>query len=373
MWSRSVLVLLVFGFLLGVGVALVYPKKLQNVRGVDIAEITPAVLPTGTKVDVASPPIPDKKLGYKKPGAMVELPSAKWVPQTFNNCGPATVSMLLQYFGYSVGQNITKAVLRTNPTDSNVFAYEIGDYLRSEYDIQSKLLFNGDLQMIKTLLANGFYIMVEDWLHPYEDIGHNLIIRGYDDGQGVLITDDSFVGVGTKYKYDVFDAGQWKPFNREYLPVYKAEMEPLLRAIVGDDWDEKTMYERSVKTNQAAVIKDPNDMYSWFNLGTSYYGLGRYTEARDAFEKSRGIGWPRRMLWYQYQPVQTYNKLGEYEKALELVRLGLVNNDSYPELHFESAVAYKGLGDLAKARVEKDKAVQLAPKWQPAQDFAKTL
>ena len=248
-------------------------------------------------------------LGYKPAGVRALLPGATWVPQTFNNCGPATISMLLQYFGFSVSQEETKAALRSNPTDTNVFSYEIADYLKNVYSIDSKLFYNGNINLLKTLLANGFYVMVEDWLHPNEDIGHTTILRGYDDEKGVFISDDSFIGVNITYKYDIFDEGQWKPFNREYLVLYKKEQEPILKAIVGEDWDEKTMFRNAVKVNQKAVDNNPQDMYSWFNLGTSYYELGEYEKAKDAFEKSRNIGWPRRMLWYQIQPVQTYNQL----------------------------------------------------------------
>ena len=312
-------------------------------------------------------------LGYKPAGTKALLPGATWVPQTFNNCGPATTSMLLQYFGHKVSQEETKAALRTNPTDTNVFSYEIADYLKSGYGIDSKLFYNGDITLLKTLIANGFYVMVEDWLHPNEDIGHTTILRGYDDEKGVFISDDSFIGVNITYKYAIFDEGQWKPFNREYLVLYRKEQEPILRAIIGENWDGKRMYRNAVKTNLEAVDKDPGDMYSWFNLGTSYYELGEYEKAKEAFEKSRAIGWPRRMLWYQIQPVQTYNELGEYQKALELAQIGLAANDSFSELHLESAISYKGLGNLDLARQEVQKALDSSPNYAPALEFAKSL
>ncbi len=238
------------------------------------------------------------KMEYQKPGRSAELPTSKWVPQTFNNCGPATTSMLLQHFGFNVSQAETKAALRTSPNDTNVFTYEIKDYLKKKFDIEAKLLYNGDLNLIKTLIANGFYVLIEDWLHPNEDIGHDALIRGFDDTRGVLIADDPFTGVGVTYKYSDFDQGQWKPFNREYMPVYKKEKEGLLRAILGENWDEQKMYRKAIKINEIDTQKNPSDMYAWFNLGTSRYALGEYTEAKKAFDKSRSLGWPRRMLWY---------------------------------------------------------------------------
>lgn len=312
-------------------------------------------------------------INFTVAGPKFSLPGAKWVPQTFNNCGPATTSMALQYFGYTVSQEETKKALRTNPKDSNVFTFEIGEYLRKQYNIESRLMFNGNMAILKTLVTNGFYIIIEDWLHPNEDIGHNTIIRGYDDDLGVFIGDDPFTGVGVKYKYTDFDEGQWKPFNREYMPIYKKDKEELLKAIIGENWDTKIMYQNSIKTNELALKSNRKDMYAWFNLGTSYYALGQYSKAKEAFETSQTIGWPMRMLWYQYQPVQTYNKLGDHKKALETANIGLKTFEAYPELHLESAIAYKGLGDLASARKEAQRALELAPNWEPVKTFLKSL
>lgn len=315
----------------------------------------------------------DPVLGYQLAGRSALLPAAKWVPQTFNNCGPATTSMILQYFGHNVSQVETKARLRSNDQDTNVFSYEIRDYLKNEFNIGSKLLYNGNHEIIKTLIANGFYVMVEDWLHPNEDIGHFVILRGYDDDQGVYITDDSYIGVNVTLKYQLFDDTQWKPFNREYLPLYRPEQESLVKKIIGADWDQTKMYQNSVKRNQLAVEANPSDMYSWFNLGTSHYALGQYQQALSAFEKSRALGWPRRMLWYQIQPVQTLNKLGQYQQAIDLAQLGLASNDHFNELLLEVAIAYKGLGDINQARSYVNRALAAYPNWPPAVQFANSL
>jgi tetratricopeptide (TPR) repeat protein len=301
------------------------------------------------------------------------LPGAKWIAQTFNNCGPATTSMVLQYFGYTVNQNETKAALRTNSDDKNVFTYEMADYLRSQYNIESKLLYNGNIALLKKLVANGFYVVVEDWLHPNEDIGHVTIIRGFDDEKGVLIADDSYIGINITYPYEEFDQTQWKAFNREYLPVYRLGNEKLLKDIIGSAWDTKTMYQQAIGVAQSEISKNPNDMYAWFNLGTSAYGIGDYQLAKEAFEQSRSLGWPKRMLWYQIQPIQTYNALGEYQKALELTQLALWSNDSFAEAHVEAAIAYKGLGNTSKAREEIQIALNYAPDLAKAKNFLDSL
>ena len=308
-----------------------------------------------------------------EPGPKAILPSTKWVPQSFNNCGPATTSMILQYFGHTVPQTVTKAALRTNEDDKNVFTYEIQKYIKDDYGIESKLFFNGDREMIKRLIANGFYVMAEDWLHPNEDIGHVTILRGYDDGEGVFIADDSYLGNNIVYKYEEFDQTQWKPFNREYLPLYLPDQEKKLRDLIGKDWDQKIMYEGAVKKAQEEIVQNDRDMYAYFNLGTSYYALKEYQKAWDAFETSRTLGWPKRMLWYQIQPIQTLVELGRYQEALRLADEGLWANDSFAELHVEKARAYSGLYENQKAREEIQKALQYAPNLQSAKDFSAFL
>jgi len=362
--------LIILGFILLVGLLviagfylkrkLVKPETYKPTEKTKLIDIPKIIQNTG-------------KIEVHEVGTSALLPGAKWVPQTFNNCAPATTSMILQYFNYSVGQDITKADLRTNDDDKNVFTYEIRDYLKSKYDIDSKLFYNGDIERIKLLLANGFYVLLEDWLHPNEDIGHVTIIRGFDDAQGVFIADDSYIGVNIVYKYDEFDKTQWKAFNREYLPIYKAEQEKLLMEIIGEDWDEDTMFRKAVERAKAEIVENDKDMYAYFNLGTSYYALGQYEEAKEAFEKSRALGWPRRMLWYQIQPVQTLNELGDYKGAIEMADIGLVSNDSFAELHVEKAKSYIGLGDKDKARQEAEKAIFYSPDLESAHEIISSL
>lgn len=331
-------------------------------------------LSASPKIQISPSLLTEQQLPIPKvPGTQAILPQARSIPQTFNNCGPATTAMALEYFGHIVSQEETKSKLRTNADDKNVFTYEIAEYLKNDYGIQSKLQFGGDVQRLKTLLANGFYIMIEDWLHPNEDIGHNTLIHGYDDSESVFYFDDSYLGNQTKIQYELFDSSQWKAFNREYLVMYRPEQEPLLRSILGDEWDFTTMYQHATDDARAEIQKNENDMHAWFNLGTSLYALRQYSEAKDAFERSRAIGWPGRMLWYQIQPVQTYNILGEHQKAIELADIGLRGNDSFAELHFEKAVAYKGLGQLDAARREVERTIQLSPNYQPALELRQSL
>lgn len=326
----------------------------------------------------AKPLLPTPSAEDNRPAVPMTLPSRAVLPlmpfiaQTLNNCVPATISMALSTFDINVSQEVTRLALRTGHGDKNVFMYEAEEYLQNEHGLGSKLFYNGTDEILKRLLASGYYILIESIFEPGSDIGHNIILRGYDDEKGVFIITDTYAGPTIEMSYEQF-APTWKAFNRDYIPVYKKEDSAKIRDIIGPDYNATNMYRSAIARNKIDVQKDPSDMYAWFNIGTSHYALGEYKEAEKAFDTSRKLGWPKRILWYQPQPVQTYNMVGRYETALELARSGLVANESYPELHYESAVALKGLGRIAEAKKEAEKTLSLDPDFTQATEFLASL
>lgn len=342
--------------------ALKPPQLHKETENVEILQVSPEPIPPVIEVE-------EESVNIKEASDSVILKAPVWVPQTFNNCGPATVSMILQNYGYIVNQKEIKEILRANSDDRNVFLYEIRDYLKENYPVEAKIFYNGDMDRVKLLLANGFYIISENWLHKGDDIGHFSIIRGYDDKAGVVIIDDSYLGLGIKVKYEEFDVGYWKAFNRTYMPVYKKEEESILKKITGEDWDETKMHERTILTNMEDAEKNPKDVYAWFNIGMSYYSLGEYQKSWESFIKAENVGWPARMLWYQIYPVQNANAFGRYEKAIEFANQGLKNNGSFAELHYEKAFAYYKLEDMQAAKKELETTLKYDPDYQKAKDL----
>ena len=199
------------GLLILSGVGVVTGKMLDS-------QLSQAKTQTFSENLMAAPITPEPTPVVSVP-ASYELPGTEWVPQTYNNCGPAATSMLLSYFGYNVSQAETKEALRPNGDDKNVTLKAISQYLSSGYGLQSHIFYGGSVERAKPLISQGYYLIVEDWLHPDEDIGHVLILRGYDDTKGVFIADDSYFGVGIAYPYDSCVNHQWKAFDFEYMPV----------------------------------------------------------------------------------------------------------------------------------------------------------
>lgn len=328
--------------------------------------IAPTPVPTPVPID-----IPSAGVILQSPGDKKLLPPTSHIFQTFNNCGPANISMTLSFYGIKKTQKEIADEIRPiqhpkgKNDDKTVFPKEIVNYLK-KFGLEAKYRVNGDVDLLKIFISNEIPVIVKTWLKKGGDMGHYRLIRGFGKTKRlfkeveVLIIDDSYFGPNHKINYELFDS-VWQPFNRAYIPVYKKEKEEVVREILGENWDEKIMYQEAV--NRAK--KDNN----WFNLGTSYFALGEYGKAKEAFEKSREIGWPKRMVWYQIEPIKTYNKLGEYDQVFEMIQEVFESgNPVFSELYYERGLAYLALGEKEKAKSEFELALKYNKNFSPAKE-----
>ena len=88
--------------------------------------------------------------------------------------------------------------------------------------------------------------------------------------------------------YDFF-ARNWMSFSYRYMVIYKPEDEKLLKAIVGDQWNDmimrRSLYER---TKADAIAQNTN--FTWLAYGEAAYSYGMFEEAVMAFEKGLAMG-----------------------------------------------------------------------------------
>lgn len=291
--------------------------------------------------------------------------SHEW--QRLNNCGPVTVGMALSFYGETVTQYDTAPILKGGEEDKNVSPADLTGYLTSK-GYGARILINGDLDILRRLVANNIPVIAEQWLIRENDplTGHYRLVRGYDQEAGVFVVNDSYLGPNLRFTDAEFDR-RWRGFNRLYVPVYRPEQEPLVREIIGSDWDEQTMYARALPALQGEV-EDIGDIYAWFNLGDVYLGLGRYEEAVNAFEQAISLGLPERMLWYRFGLFKAYNEAGQYQKTIELANGQLATVPALEEVLYYRGQAYEALGQFAQAEADYQTAVQYNARFQPAQE-----
>ena len=298
-----------------------------------------------------STPLPQPTLEAPLPGA-VKLEGLKHQWQTWNNCGPATVTMATSFFGRRETQVEAARFLKPNGEDKNVSPHELVTYTRS-LGLEAQSRVGGDLTRLKQLLAAKVPVIVEVWISPAPNdwMGHYRLLVGYDDRAGQFIAYDSVTppGPNLSQPYARFDE-DWRVFNRTYIPVYTKELAPVVEKVLGADLQDTVMYERALAAAQREVLMTPEDGFAWFNVGSSLAGLGRHAEAAAAFDKARALRLPWRMLWYQFAPFESYLAVGRPDDVLSLTAANLQRTGDLEESHFYRGRALQLQGKLAEAR-----------------------
>jgi Peptidase_C39 like family len=305
------------------------------------------------------------------------------VQQTFNNCGPANLTQVLNYYGNGITQAEVASYLKPNPEDRNVSPWQIADYVNEQTPGFSAIARSGGtLEMIKRFVAAGYPVVIEKGYELPESgwWGHYLTIFGYDDAAQEFLTQDSYLGPfdgsGRPASYEEVDKF-WQQFNYTFYVVYEPAQEDEVAAILGPEmFDNFEMWQNAAELAEAETRADGGDAIAWFNLGTALTRMGGLTGENDyyqggaqAFDRARELGLPPRMLWYQFQPYLAYLKLQRYQDIVDLADATL---ETQGGRNVEETYWYKGhalafLGDIAGARDAYTQALRVNENFYPAQ------
>lgn len=331
-------------------------KFVQNVR-----EATPEAGQSGQ--------ILNTNLNIKTPQDSVNLGSFNHVYQTFNNCGPATLSMALGWFGKDVGQKELGDKMRPyqiangDNDDKSIFTDEFVAWAK-EYGYEAIARPNGDIETLKKFTSNGIPVVVKTYLHLTDDIGHFRIVKGYDEAKQVVIQDDSYEGPNRQISYYDF-LTLWQPFHYVYIIVYTPEQALLVETLIGTEMEERVAWQNTLTRSEKekSLTQSP---FPAFNIAVSNYYLGEYGKTIQAFEEVEA-NLPMRMLWYQLEPILAYQKLGHYDRVFSISeRILSGGNRAYSELYQIRGEIYASQGNKSAARAEFEKAIQYNVNYQPA-------
>lgn len=322
----------------------------------------------------APSPTPEPSVELQAIQPSVQLTGVIAEAQRFNNCGPTTLRMYFSFYGYTKDTQVQIAnVLKPNTQDKNVSPYELVGYAESR-GFHALARVNGSLDRIKQTLSNGLPIMIEEGYDPPRAnkgwMGHYLLITGYD-AQGIT-AQDSYDGPNQHVSWQDLDAN-WRNFNRTYLLVYPPEQEAIIRSIVGDDWDDATMYSKAAQRAQEEWNANPKDAFAAFNLGSSLVGLGEYEAAAQAFDQARILKLPWRMLWYQFGPYEAYYRVGRYQEVVALADATQKGVGDLEESYYYKGLALEKMGQVDAARASFQLALKYNPNYQAAQEALKEV
>lgn len=307
--------------------------------------------------------------------ARVELAAPPWEKQDINNCGPATLSMYLNFFGWKGDQFTISDVIKPIPQDRNVnieellyFTRNYAGWLRSEFRV------GGTVDLLKRLIAAGLPVVIEESFYfeeyywPNDDrwAGHYLLVTGYDDAAQTFTVQDSFYGANKRVSYTELDKN-WQSFNRVYFIVFYPEQEEMVKNLLGEDWDVRQNRQRALEAARRETEQDPDNGFAWFNLGSNLVYFESYAEAAQAYDRARAAGLPQRMLRYQFGPFFAYFNTGRDADLLALTEYALKITPNAEEALLWHGWAQYRMGNRQKALESFQKALQARPGYFDAQ------
>jgi tetratricopeptide (TPR) repeat protein len=317
--------------------------------------------------------------------AQVLLTGIQHEYQSFNNCGPANLSMTLSFWDWIGDQRDTAAYLRGGEYDKNVMPAEMATYVNERSNLNAIVRVGGDLETIKKFIAAGFPVLIEKGYDPPDDdwMGHYLTFNGYDDSLSQFTTQDSLILPDLPVPYEQVQA-RWRDFNNTYIIVFPTDRQAEVMSILGDDADELANIQFAAQRalEETNVLSGRELYFAWFNLGSNLVALGDYVGAADAYDTAFAVyaaiptdERPWRVMWYQDGPYAAYYHTGRFQDVIELANTTFFALGEYTleESFYWRGRAKLALGDLNGALFDLKKAVELNPQFAPAREELEQL
>ncbi len=380
-------------------IAVAVTKMIQTLQ----ASMTPptGVSPSATQTPQPGPTLTPTLSPTPLP-ATVSLTGFKYVDQRnrWNYCGPANLTMALNYWGWDGNRDIiAKAVkpggqdpkldfIQQGRSDVNVMPYELVDFVNDQTKFRALSRLGGDIDLAKRLLAAGFPLIAEkgyyekDYSGKVAWLGHYQFVTGYDDVSHQLIVQDTWNdGPNFHIPYDTFMSSEaWLAFDNIFIVVYPPDRENEVMAVLGPYADSQwaATHALSVAQDRLSQSSGMNAFFAWFAKGTSHVALQEYVDAATAYDQAFTIydqlgkddkQRPYRMMWYQTGPYWAYFYAGRYQDVIDLANVTLTQTIAQPTL--EESIYWRGraeymIGNTPAAVTDYREALRLHPNWAVA-------
>ncbi len=322
----------------------------------------PAASPTATPV-----PLP----------SLVNLPGVTYVNQfdRWNYCAPANLTMALNFWGWKGNRDDVAKVVKpgeNNPsenfidrgkTDKNVMPYEMVDFVNNDTQYKALYRYGGDVQLFKTLVANGFPPIAEKGIYESDTtgrqswMGHYQFVTGYDDGTKTFLVQDTYLkGPNYHVPYTDFMDG-WRAFDGVFIVVYPADREDEVMKLLGPYTDNHWAAQHALDTygQDMSKLTGAPLFFAWFARGTSFVAMQQYVDAANAYDQAFSIYAnlppdystpPWRMMWYQTGPYWAYYYTGRYHDVTRLANITL-DPSLWGVNTLEESLYWRGMAEYA--------------------------
>jgi hypothetical protein len=334
--------------------------------------------PTGNATEAELPTVTPTPSRPAVPDA-VTIPFSRHEYQGWNNCGPASLSMLLHFWGFEGSQTTIANVLKPNKDDKNVMPYELEKFVLENTPYGVSIRTAGTLEDLRQLIAAGFPFLIEKGLivPGREDLGwmgHYTFVVGYDDHTRTILTQDSYHGPDYSVDYDAL-LYDWRAFDFIYLIVYPRDRQAQLAAILGPnaDLDQNQLATLDLARRETQTLQGESLAYAYFNLGSVHVARKEYIDAANAYDMARLQGLPYRFLWYQTGPYYAYYYAGRYQDVIDLATVTLNDQENLEESWYWRGMARFQTGNRQGAIDDWRQALIRHPGFAPALEQLQAL
>lgn len=260
-----------------------------------VAEI-PTAVPTSAPTAVATiaptaTPSPAALPASKRIGPLV------FISQTLNNCGPASVAEVLNFWGVQRSQAQVAAVLRPDLPAYGMSLYGVPFYADS-VGMKSFEAVGGTQQLVKAFVANGLPVIISDLVSRSEAIRHFRPIDGYDDAGSYFLGSDPYLGPDHKISYADFD-DLWNISNHRFVVIYPPDKQPLVNNIVQGYWNYDQAEQAGLQFAQQRASQQPKLPWGYFELADLQIDHHNLAEAALNIQKGNALGLPFEGHWLQ--------------------------------------------------------------------------
>jgi hypothetical protein len=213
------------------------------------------------------------------------------IPQTWNNCGPATIAEVLAYWGISRTQGEVQAVLRVDGPVAGMTPYGVPSYARG-LGLRTLSGAGGTPRLVKGLIAAGFPVIVHQVVSLADVVGHWRPIEAYDDGQGLFVASDPYLGPNHTISYADF-AQMWALRGNTFIVLYPPSRQAALSAVVAaSGWNKAAAYAHDMALLKAYQLDaSPAGTPARASAGYRYLGLAWDAAQAGQTAVARGYLW----------------------------------------------------------------------------------
>ena len=138
------------------------PTATDNPTAVPTPELeaTETTVPTATPEPTLTPTVTPEPTPEPLP-EQVLLEGIGAILQTFNNCGPANLTQVLNFHQHDITQEQVRLALKPNSEDRNVSPWQIQDFVNEQTPLRAIARSNGNIEILKRFIAAGLPVVVE--------------------------------------------------------------------------------------------------------------------------------------------------------------------------------------------------------------------